>query len=131
MIHTSRQNKDILLINKRIQKNGFTPVFLAYPFGIPFGIFRGTAFGYIIPKKRKGQDTKEGITKILQKNCGRKKTGEMILCKKIPRKAEKIIRYGFSVDRKVSGGVQKLHFCMGQPGDAAVQKYSFRTPGQP
>jgi hypothetical protein len=24
--------------------------------------------------------------------------------------------------KTVSGGVQKLHFCMGQPGDAAVQK---------
>jgi hypothetical protein len=36
-----------------------------------------------------------------------------------------------SADRKVSGGAQKLHFCMGQPGDAAVQKYSFCTPGQP
>ncbi len=36
-----------------------------------------------------------------------------------------------SVDRKVSGGVQKLHFCMGQPRDAAVQKYNFCTPGQP
>jgi hypothetical protein len=36
-----------------------------------------------------------------------------------------------SVDRKVSGGVQKLYFCMGQSGDAAVQKYSFCTPGQP
>jgi hypothetical protein len=36
-----------------------------------------------------------------------------------------------SADRKVSGGVQKMYFCTGQPGDAAVQKYSFCTPGQP
>jgi hypothetical protein len=46
--------------------------------------------------------------------------------KSSPRSIQK-----YSVDRKVSGGVQKLYFCMGQPGDAAVQKYSFRTPGQP
>jgi hypothetical protein len=41
------------------------------------------------------------------------------------------IALSISADRKVSGGVQKLYFCMGQPGDAAVQKYSFCTPGQP
>jgi hypothetical protein len=32
---------------------------------------------------------------------------------------------------KISGGVQKLYFCMGPPEVAAVQKYNFCTPEQP
>jgi hypothetical protein len=38
--------------------------------------------------------------------------------------------HSYSADRKIYGGVQKLHFCMGQPESAVVQKYSFCTPGQ-
>ncbi len=35
-----------------------------------------------------------------------------------------------SAARKVPGGVQKLYFCTGQQGDAAMQKCNFCTPGQ-
>ncbi len=58
-------------------------------------------------------------------------TGEKINAKIFPSTAfSGIARILFSAEGNLSGGVQKMYFCMGKPGAAALQKYSFCAPGQ-